>query len=56
MVTLFNWNAKRAGGRITITHSSGKITGINTIQPENGKVIAYAVDGRKYQLHVENNC
>ena len=52
MDTLYSWNAKRAGGRITITHSCGKIAGIDLIQPENGKVIATHADGRKFALHV----
>lgn len=52
MDTLYSWNAKRAGGRITITHSCGKVPHIDTIQPEAGGVVATGSDGRKYLLHV----
>ena len=52
MDKLYSWNAKRAGGRITIYHSCGKIPHVDTIQPEDGKVVATASDGRKYELHV----
>lgn len=33
MPTLLKWYAKRAGGRITITHSTGKVAGIDKIEP-----------------------
>lgn len=52
MDILYSWNAKRAGGRITVTHSCGKIAGIDTIQPESGRVVATGADGRKFELHV----
>jgi hypothetical protein len=52
MDTLYSWNARRAGGRITVAHSCGKIVGVDTIQPENGKVVATDKDGRQYALHV----
>lgn len=61
MDTLYSWNAKRAGGRITVTHSCGKIAGIDTIQPEPVDlkhkaiftgVVATGADGRKYHLYV----
>ena len=54
MDTLYSWNARRAGGRITITHSCGKIAGIDTIQPENGRVVATRHDGKQFQLHVSD--
>jgi hypothetical protein len=52
MDTLYSWNARRAGGRITVTHSCGKIAGIDTIQPEAGRVIATRHDGQQFELHV----
>jgi hypothetical protein len=55
MDKLYSWNAKRAGGRITVTHSCGKIAGIDTIQPENGRVVATHADGRKFDLHISDS-
>lgn len=52
MDTLYSWEARRAGGRITITHSCGKVVGVDTIQPMNGKVIATDKNARQYVLHV----
>lgn len=52
MERLYSWNAKRAGGRITVTHSCGKIANVDTIQPESGKIIATVADGRKFELFV----
>ncbi len=52
MDILYSWTAKRAGGRITVTHSCGKIANIDTIQPEDGRVVATRSDGRKFALHV----
>lgn len=52
MDTLYSWNAKRAGGRITVYHSCGKIPHVDTIQPEDGKVVATDRNGRKFILHV----
>jgi hypothetical protein len=52
MDTLYSWSAKRAGGRITVTHSCGKITGVDTITSNDGKVIATDRDGRQFELHV----
>jgi hypothetical protein len=52
MDKLYSWNARRAGGRITVTHSCGKIVGVDTIQTENGRVIATDKNGRRYDLHV----
>ena len=51
MDTLYSWSARRAGGRITITHSCGKVVGIDTIEPDaEGKVIATRHDGTKFYL------
>lgn len=50
MDKLYSWSARRAGGRITVTHSCGKIVGVDTIQPENGVVVATKHDGSKYEL------
>lgn len=33
MDTLYNWIAKRAGGKITIEHSCGKVVGVDRIEP-----------------------
>lgn len=52
MDTLYSWSARRAGGRITVTHSCGKVPHIDTIAPENGNIVATAADGRKYHLAV----
>jgi hypothetical protein len=52
MDTLYSWSAKRAGGRITVTHSCGKVANVDTISPENGRVIAVDKDGRRFELHV----
>lgn len=52
MKTLKDWSARRAGGRITITHAEGKVTGIDSIVCEDGRVIALAADGEEYELAV----
>lgn len=52
MDTLYSWSAKRAGGRITVTHSCGKIANVDTIAPRDGKVIATDKDAREFDLHV----
>jgi len=52
MDTLYSWNAKRSGSTMSVTHSCGKISGIDIIQPEGGQIIATATDGRKYILAV----
>ena len=52
MDKLYSWSAKRAGGRITVYHSCGKVPHVDMIQPENGALIATASDGRKYELHI----
>lgn len=51
MNTLYSWSARRAGGRITVTHSCGKIAQIDTIEPDaEGRVIATRSDGSKFYL------
>ena len=50
METLKNWTAKRAGGRITITHATGKVVGVDSIKNEGGDVIATDKAGKKYKL------
>ena len=47
---LFKWTAKRAGGRITIYHSTGKIVGIDKIELVEGDVVATTNDGDQYKL------
>lgn len=54
MDRLYSWSAKRAGGRITVTHSCGKIANIDTIAPEGGRVVATDKDGRQFELHVSD--
>jgi hypothetical protein len=51
MDKLYSWSARRAGGRITVTHSCGKVPHVDTIEPDaEGNVIATASNGRKYHL------
>ena len=53
MEKLYSWKARRAGGRITVTHSCGKIANVDTIEPDptTGAVIATVADGRQFILH-----
>jgi hypothetical protein len=53
MKTLRNWSARRAGGRITITHAEGKVTGVDSIACEDGRIIALAADGEEYELGLD---
>lgn len=54
METLRNWSAKRAGASITITHSTGKITGVEKIEPSSGdRVIATDGNGKQYVLALQ---
>lgn len=50
MNRLYSWSARRAGGRITIVHSTGKVVGVDVIQPSDGKIIAVDKNGRSYEL------
>ncbi|USN15783.1 hypothetical protein PAPPERLAPAPP_00410 [Brevundimonas phage vB_BpoS-Papperlapapp] len=52
MDKLYSWSSKRAGGRITIKHATGKIVNVDVIEPINGKVVAIDKDGRSYELVV----
>ena len=41
METLYSWSARRAGAKMTLTHSCGKIPGVDRIGPnENGQIVA----------------
>lgn len=50
MDILHGWRARRAGGRITVTHSSGKVPNVDVIEPVGGKIVATVADGRKFEL------
>ncbi len=60
MDKLYSWRARRAGGRITVTHSCGKISNIDAIEIEGGRVVATQASGsasnsppgRKFELYV----
>jgi hypothetical protein len=58
MHTLRSWEAKRAGGRITIngkdatTGNAVKIVGVNAIEPVDGRIIATDVRGEEHELLV----
>lgn len=54
MDTLYSWKARRAGGRITIEHSCGKVVGVDSIEPDPtmGTPIALDKNGKQYKLHV----
>jgi hypothetical protein len=41
MDTLYSWQARRSGAKITLFHSCGKIPGVDKIGPnENGQIVA----------------
>lgn len=49
--SLYDWSAKRSGGRITIYHAHGKVPHVDKIYPTvDGKVIAVDKDSRLYEL------
>lgn len=57
MDKVYGWSVKRAGATMTVTHNSGKITGVAEIVPyvpadRPGQVVSVAVhaDGRKWEL------
>jgi hypothetical protein len=59
MACVTNWNARRAGGRITITGKDVngeeiKVVGVDVIKPEGDKIVATARDGRKWELIAGN--
>ena len=52
---LFNWKARRAGGRITVTGKdsggdAAKIVGVDVIEPRNGRIIAKDKTGEEHLL------
>lgn len=50
MPKLYSWEAKRAGGRITIYHSCGKVVGVDAITKQGSKVVAVDKTGAAYEL------
>ncbi len=58
MQKIKNWEAKRAGGRITVngvdaaTGKPLKVAGVEAIEPLEGKVIATHHSGSEYELLV----
>lgn len=50
MQRVYDWTAKRAGGAITVDHSTGKLTGISSIHCEGGLLVAMRFDGVKFHL------
>lgn len=51
MDILYSWTAYRSGASMTIEHSCGKITGVDSIGCVNGEVIA-AKGNRRFKLFV----
>lgn len=52
---IFNWTARRAGGRITATGqdsggASAKIVGIDKLYPRSGRIFAIDKDGEEHEL------
>lgn len=53
MDTLYTWQAKRAGAAITITHSTGKITGVAEIAVDDqGRVRAHVPGKEMFDLQL----
>lgn len=50
MFKLQGWLIARSGASMTITHNTGKVTGVVRVYPENGKTFAETADGRQYEL------
>lgn len=50
MEKLYSWRARRAGGRITVTHSCGKIPNVDVIEPRGETIVAVVADGREFEL------
>lgn len=57
MEKLYSWRARRAGGRITVTHSCGKVPNVDVIEPRPGAIagasaiiVAVVADGREFEL------
>lgn len=53
---LFDWKAKRAGGRITVYGKENgvdaKIVGVDKIEPRGGKIVATDKAGEEHTLVV----
>lgn len=52
---IFNWSARRAGGRITVSGkdsggSAAKIVGVDRIEPRGNRVFAIDRDGDEHEL------
>lgn len=56
MDTLYSWSAKRSGASITVTHSCGQLTGIESITIHGNEIIATQnakhQEIRQFRLHV----
>lgn len=57
MKTIKVWNAKRAGGRITIygldqDGASIRVPNVDNIKPEDGKVVATNKNGDRFHLEL----
>ncbi|UTC29732.1 hypothetical protein BAJUN_01020 [Bajunvirus bajun] len=50
MDQLKDWNARRAGGRITIVHATGKVVGVDVIKPVGGRTVAVDLNEREFDL------
>lgn len=64
MEAIYNWSAKRAGGRITVTGTTGdspsspprKVPNVDviTVTDETGSVVATDKNGQRYWLRERN--
>ncbi len=56
MDMLYSWTAQRSGASITLTHSCGRLTGIESIAVHGGEIIATqnakGQEPRRFRLHV----
>jgi len=60
MDRLYSWSARRAGGRITVTHSCGKVPNVDRIELRGADLVAVQASaaasgsppGREFLLHV----
>lgn len=50
MPKLYGWSVKRAGGRMTIIHTTGKIAGFDWINYSVDGIVATHKDGAKFLL------
>ncbi len=53
MDKLYSWTVSRAGATLTVSHSTGKITGVVTVGVFEGRVVAHHGDGRRFELAVK---